>query len=65
MIPEGGAANYLVTGFWGARTHKESKKFGNITLVHDLIPSTESFINNKYFEVFERMKYYFFGAIIN
>jgi len=37
LIPEGGSANYLVTGFWGARTHKESRKFGDINLVHELV----------------------------
>lgn len=38
MIPDGGSANYLVTGFWGARTYKESQKFGRINLIHDIIP---------------------------
>lgn len=37
LIPEGGSANYLVTGFWGARTHKESRKFGDINLVHEIV----------------------------
>lgn len=38
ILKEGEAANYLVTGFWGARTHKEAKKFGDINLVHPILP---------------------------
>lgn len=43
IIPEGGSANYLVTGFWGARTYKESLKFGKINLVHELVPGISHF----------------------
>jgi len=43
LIPEGGSANYLVTGFWGARTHKESRKYGDINLVHEIVKGIFAF----------------------
>lgn len=38
IIPKGGSANYLITGFWGGRSVKEALNFGKINLVHETIP---------------------------
>jgi len=53
LIPEGGSANYLVTGFWGARTHKESRKFGDINLVHELVKGNTK--QTLFFQIFTKI----------
>ncbi|KAL4497118.1 hypothetical protein ABPG72_019438 [Tetrahymena utriculariae] len=60
MIPEGGSANYLVTGFWGARTHKESLKYGNIKLVHEIVPQMNYIPDEKDWQIDTKGSYFHF-----
>src|SRR3954454_7032809 len=39
LLPEGGSADYIVTGSWGKKAVKEAKKIGAVNLAADLADS--------------------------
>ncbi|EGR29978.1 phosphoserine aminotransferase, putative [Ichthyophthirius multifiliis] len=51
-------ANYIVTGFWGARTYKEAQKFGKINLVHPILEKQNIIPKQQDWNVDENAKYF-------
>src|SRR5262245_25926223 len=35
LLPDGGSAEYIVTGAWGAKAAEEARRCGNVNLVYD------------------------------
>lgn len=44
LLPEGGTADYIVTGYWANKTAKECKVYGNAHLAFDGKPTNYTFI---------------------
>lgn len=44
LLPDGGTADYVVTGYWAGKTVKECKYYGNAHLAFDGKPSNFTFI---------------------
>ena len=34
LLPEGGTADYLITGYWSAKAAKQAAKYGKVNLIH-------------------------------
>ena len=58
LLEANNTANYIVTGFWGARTYKEAQKFGKINLVHQILEKQSYIPNEEKWNIDTKGKYF-------